>query len=83
MKGLKDFLELMTIVWKDKVDVAMLVIWAIVVIYFFRQGHKFEVAESDMFAGLLYQAASGLGFFWLYGFTAVLRTAWFKRKLNK
>jgi len=69
MKALKDFKELILIVWKDKVDVIILLLMAAASVYFFIKG--------------LDNAGAGLGFFWVYTFTSQLRIAWFKRELYK
>ncbi|MBN2661560.1 MAG: hypothetical protein JXR54_09865 [Tannerellaceae bacterium] len=69
MKALKDFMELLLIVWKDKIDVAMLLLMAVASVYFFVKGMD--------------NAGAGLGFFWVYSLTSQLRIAWFKRELFK
>lgn len=35
MKALKNFLELLKVVWKDKVTVAMLLIWIAFIVYLY------------------------------------------------
>lgn len=103
MKALNNFGELIRVVWRDKVDVSMLLFWLAAGFYFmFHQSEAIDIAKSIIelnaentdgaiyFANtvldlqdVLERAAAGLLFFWLYGFTSILRISWFKIKMKE
>jgi len=81
MKAIRNFKELMKILLKDTVDVVMLLLWAALCVFFFVKGTQY--GNSDLVAlqkagEWMDYAGAGIGFFWLYGFTSILRLAWYK-----
>jgi hypothetical protein len=81
MKVIRNFTALMKILLKDKVDVVMLLLWAALSVFFFVKGTQYGNSDLEVLqkAGeWMDYAGAGIGFFWLYGFTSILRLAWYK-----
>lgn len=83
MKVLKNFGKLLSIIWKDKVDVAMLLIWLAFIVYLYVKANSFDQDKDKVVVDLLNNAWAGAAFFWVYGFTSQLRIAWHKIQLAK
>ena len=87
MKALKNFLELLKVVWKDKVTVAMLLIWIAFIVYLYVGIDSIQksgaIEEESFTMKVLENSWAGTAFFWLFGFTSQLRIAWHKIQLAK
>jgi hypothetical protein len=103
MKRLKHFFGLLSIVWKDKVDTAALLIWLVAWVWLLYwnspaedmantilllDGGNFDdlkmFAEDVIWLNEIREyAGAALGFFWLYGFTSILRIASIKKAANE
>lgn len=83
MKALNNFWTLLKVVWKDKVDVFILVAWLVFVVYLYVKAGSFADEGSEIVVKVMDNAWAGAAFFWLYGLTSQLRMAWYKIQLAK